>query len=404
MMARHSSFVLSSGARPARTAAKFLPFHMPLIEDEEIQAVTDVLKSGWITTGPKVREFEESFAAYTGARHAVALNSGTSALHLALKVVGVDPGDEVVLPTMTFAATAEVAVYLGARPVFVDCEPDTLNIDPRGVERAITARTKAIVPVHFAGQPCEMDRLLEIAGSRGIKVVEDAAHALPARYRGKMIGTLGDITCFSFYATKTITTGEGGMAATENASYADRMRTLSLHGMSRDAWNRYTANGCWRYDILEAGYKYNLTDLQAALGVAQLGKCDAMWRRRAEIAERYTRGLAPLDAFRTPRIAPHVQHAWHLYVIRVDDSVLRIHRDHVMEELRQDGIGASVHFIPLHQLSYYKEEWSYRHGDFPVAEHYFDRCISLPIYPLMTDEDADRVVESLAGIAARYRR
>jgi UDP-4-amino-4,6-dideoxy-N-acetyl-beta-L-altrosamine transaminase len=388
----------------AQPEPEFLPFHVPLIEQEDIRAVNEVLRSGWITTGPKVREFEEAFAGYLGASHALAVNSGTSALHLALKAAGVGPGDEVVLPAMTFAATAEVVIYAGAEPVLVDSLPGAMNLDVHQVEQAITPRTKAIIPVHFGGHPCDMDRLLAIAKDRRIAVIEDAAHALPARYRGRTVGMLGEITCFSFYATKTITTGEGGMVTTENEAYAERMRLLSLHGLSKDAWNRYGAGGSWRYDILEAGYKYNLTDLQAALGLSQLRKCDAMWRRRAEIAAKYSRALASLEAFQAPCASPHVQHAWHLYVILVDDAALRIGRDQVIEELRQRGIGTSVHFIPLHLHSYYQKEWGYRRGDFPVAEQYFERCISLPIYPRMKDEDVDRVVESLADIATTFRR
>ncbi len=386
------------------TATKFLPFHVPLIGEEEIQAVAEVLQSGWITTGPKVKEFEKEFAKFTGASHVLAVNSGTAALHLALDAVGLEDEDEVLIPTMTFAATAEAVLYFRAKPVLVDCARDTFNMDPDEVEKAMTARTKAIIPVHFGGHPCEMDRLLEMAKYHHLKVVEDAAHALPARYKGKMVGTLGDITCFSFYATKTITTGEGGMAATENVDYADRMRLLSLHGISKDAWKRYSANGSWRYEILEVGYKYNLMDLQAALGLVQLAKCEAMWKRRATLALRYNQGLASLDAFRIPQVHADVQHAWHLYVILVDPTVLRIHRDQVIEELRQRGIGTSVHFIPLHLHPYYQKRWGYRAGQFPLAEDYFDRCISLPLFPRMSDQDADRVLEGLKDIAYQFRR
>lgn len=386
------------------TATKFLPFHVPLIGEEEIQAVAEVLQSGWITTGPKVKEFEKEFAKFTGASHVLAVNSGTAALHLALDAVGLEDEDEVLIPTMTFAATAEAVLYFRAKPVLVDCARDTFNMDPDEVEKAMTARTKAIIPVHFGGHPCEMDRLLEMAKYHHLKVVEDAAHALPARYKGKMVGTLGDITCFSFYATKTITTGEGGMAATENVDYADRMRLMSLHGISKDAWKRYSANGSWRYEILEVGYKYNLMDLQAALGLVQLAKCEAMWKRRATLALRYNQGLASLDAFRIPQVHADVQHAWHLYVILVDPTVLRIHRDQVIEELRQRGIGTSVHFIPLHLHPYYQKRWGYRAGRFPLAEDYFDRCISLPLFPRMSDQDADRVLEGLKDIAYQFRR
>jgi perosamine synthetase len=386
------------------TATKFLAFHLPLIEEEEIQAVTEVLRSGWLTTGPKVKQFERDFGKFIGARHAVAVNSGTAALHLALEAIGLGEGDEVIVPTLTFAATAEAVLYFKAKPVLVDSTPDTFNMDPDEVVRAISPRTKAIIPVHFGGHPCEMARLLEIARHHGLKVIEDAAHALPARYRGKTVGTLGDITCFSFYATKTITTGEGGMATTGNDEYAERMRIMSLHGISKDAWKRYSAEGTWRYEILAPGYKYNLTDLQAALGIVQLGKCESMWARRVALANRYTRALASLDAFQVPKLRSDIQHAWHLYVILVNPLALRIHRDQLIEELRNRGIGTSVHFIPLHTHPYYRQQWGYREGDFPVAEKYFDRCISLPLYPAMSADDLNSVSEALTDIAFKFRR
>ncbi len=389
---------------PSSVAVTPLHFHEPLIEEEEIQAVAEVLRSAWITTGPKVRQFEKAFAQYVGARRAVAVNSGTAALHLALDAIRLQAGDEVLVPTMTFAATAEVVLYFRARPILVDICPDSFNIDPVEVEKAITPRTKALIPVHFGGHPCEMAQLESLARSSSLRIVEDAAHALPAQHQGRTVGTMGDITCFSFYATKTITTGEGGMATTENPEYADRMRIMSLHGISKDAWKRYTAEGTWRYEILEAGYKYNLTDLQAALGLTQLAKCQRMWERRAALAERYRRGLEPLEAFRLPQVSADVQHAWHLFVILVNDEALRIHRDQVIEELRQRGIGTSVHFIPLHLHPYYQRHQGYRAGQFPVAEYYFQRCISLPLYPRMADADADRVLEALHDIAREFRR
>lgn len=386
------------------TVTRLLPFHVPLIEEEDSQAVLEVLRSGWITTGPKVKQFEQAFAEYVGSRHAVAVNSGTAALHLALEAIGLEEGDEVLVPTMTFAATAEVVLYFKARPVLVDCCPDSFNMDPTEVEKAIGPRTKAMIPVHFAGHPCEMDRLQSVAQASALRLIEDAAHALPARYKGRMVGTMGDITCFSFYATKTLTTGEGGMATTENEEYANRMRIMSLHGISKDAWKRYTAEGTWRYEILEAGYKYNLTDLQAALGLTQLAKCQRMWERRAALAERYRRGLEAMDAFQLPQVNGDVQHAWHLFVVLVNPEALRIHRDQVIEELRQRGIGTSVHFIPLHLHPYYQRRWGYRGGQFPVSEYYFERCISLPLYPGMTDEEADRVIEALRDVGREFRR
>jgi perosamine synthetase len=374
-----------------------------LIEEEEIDAALEVLRSGWLTTGPRVREFETAFASYIGAEHALAVNSCTAALHLALKAVGIAEGDEVILPTMTFAACGEVILSLNARPVLVDCKKDSFHIDPAEIARSITPRTRAVLAVHYAGWPCDMGAILEIARICQLKVIDDAAHALPARWDGKMIGTVGDITCFSFYATKTLTTGEGGMATTNNQDYAERMRILSLHGISRDAWKRYTAEGSWRYEILEAGFKYNLTDLAAALGLAQIAKCDAMRDRRAEIAARYDRGLAAFDWIRRPEFASDSGHAWHLYAIRINSSLLRIDRDRVIQELKNQSIGTSVHFIPLHLHPLY-QRMGYHEGQFPNAEEQFSGAISLPIYPGMTGDDADRVIEALHEIHRAYRR
>ncbi len=388
-------------ATPA--TATVLPFHRALIEEEEIRGVVEVLRSGWLSTGPRVKEFEAGFAKYIGASHAVAFNSCTAALHLALAAIGLTEGDEVILPTMTFASSGEVVLYFKARPVLVDSQKGGFHADPEQIAGAITGRTRAILPVHYSGYPCEMDPILDIANQNGLKVIEDAAHALPSRYRNRMVGTLGDVTCFSFYATKTLTTGEGGMATTENPELAERMRILSLHGISKDAWKRYTAEGTWRYDILEAGYKYNLTDIQAALGIAQLAKCDAMRERRAAIAARYTKALSALEAYEVPSAPAHVEHAWHLYVLQVNPGVLRIGRDLVIEELKQQGIGTSVHFIPLHLHTLYRQ-LGYREGQFPNAEHCFERAISLPIYPALTDLDTDRVIEALHHIAREYRR
>jgi dTDP-4-amino-4,6-dideoxygalactose transaminase len=386
------------------TTAVSVPFHVPSIRQEEIRAVVEALESGWITTGPKTHQFEQQFARYIGASHAIAVNSCTAALHLSLEAAGIGEGDEILVPTLTFTATAEVAMYLHARPVLVDVDPLHFNLNPSDVERMVTSRTRAIVPVHFAGHPCDMDSLLEIACAKGLTIVEDAAHAIPAKYRGKTIGTIGSLTAFSFYATKTLTTGEGGMVTTDDDAFAERIKLMRLHGMSRDAWKRYSAEGTWRYDILEAGYKYNMTDPQAALGLVQLAKCDEMRRKRAEIARRYDLALGPLDAYRSLEPAPNIEHAWHLYIILVDPSVLRIHRDQVIEELHDRGIGTAVHFIPLHLQSYYQHKFGYRAGQFPVAEDYFERCISLPIYPDMTTIDVDRVIEALQDIATEFRR
>ena len=386
------------------TATKSVPFHLPSIGDEAIRAVVETLKSGWITTGPKTRCFEEEFAHFIGARHAVAVSSCTAALHLCLEAAGLKEGDEVLVPTLTFAATAEVAVYFKAKPVLVDVDPCYFNLSIEDTARKITAKSKVVIPVHFAGHPCGMDSILGLAETNGLTVIEDAAHAIPAKYKGQNIGTLSPMTAFSFYATKTLTTGEGGMVTTNDASVADRIGLMRSHGMGRDAWKRYSAEGTWRYEITEAGYKYNLTDPQAALGIVQLLHCEEMQQRRLEIAQAYERSLSPLGAYRTPQTAKDVQHAWHLYVVLIEPSALRIHRDQVIEELRQRGIGTSVHFIPLHLHPYYQKFWGYRQGDFPVAEAYFDRCISLPIYPRMTNEDVDYVIEALHEIYRRFHR
>jgi dTDP-4-amino-4,6-dideoxygalactose transaminase len=394
----------TEGRSASATQAKFLPFHRASIGEDEMKAVREVLESGWLTTGPRVREFESAFGSYIGAREAVAVSSCTAGLHLALAAIGISEGDEVILPTMTFAATGEVVLYFKARPVLVDCAEGSFHMDPDKVASAVTSRTRVVLPVHYAGYASEMDPILDIARRHSLKVVEDAAHALPSRYKGKMVGTLGDITCFSFYATKTLTTGEGGMATTENPEYAERIRILGLHGITRDAWKRYTAEGSWRYDILDVGYKYNLTDLQAALGLVQLAKCDAMCARRAALAERYTQSLETLSVFETPRTPKDVTHAWHLYVLRVNPSELRISRDRVIEELKLRGIGTSVHFIPLHFHPLYQRSLGYRTGQFPNAERNFERAISLPIYPAMTDQDADGVIEALHDIAHIHGR
>jgi perosamine synthetase len=394
----------STAIATAQEKENFLPYHRALISQEDIDAVVQVLQSGWLTTGPRVREFEAAFARFTGASHAVALGSCTAALHTSLAAIGIQEGDEVILPTMTFASSGEVVFYLNARPVLVDCAPDSFQIDSARIEEKITPRTRAILPVHFAGAPCDMDSILAIARKHNLKVIEDAAHALPTYYHGKMVGTLGDITCFSFYATKTITTGEGGMVTTENPEFAEKIRMLSLHGITKDAWNRYSSQGSWRYDIMEVGYKYNLTDLQAALGLTQLAKCDAMLSRRAQIAHFYDTAVESLEAFEVLPVTQGVGHAWHLYIVQVVPLALRIDRDQVIDQLKQRGIGTSVHFIPLHLHSLYQKRLGYALGQFPNAEERFNRAISLPIYAAMTDADATRVVEALNDIESKFRR
>src|SRR5512133_3363243 len=316
----------------------FLPFALPEISEEEIASVVETLRSGWITTGPKTKEFERRFAEATGAPHAVMVNSCTAALHLALEAVGVGPGDEVIVPTVTFAATAEVVRYFGAKPVLVDVRGFDHNLDAVQVEAALTRRTRAIMPVHFAGQPCDMDDMNEIARAHGAAVIADAAHTFPASYKGRNVGTLADVTCFSFYATKTITTGEGGAAVTANPEWADRMRIMALHGISRDAWKRYTAEGSWYYEIVAPGYKYNLTDIASAIGLGQLARAGAMQARRRAIADAYDAAFGSIEALEVPRRAADRTHAHHLYVLKLRPGVLSIDRDRFIQELKGRGI------------------------------------------------------------------
>ena len=383
--------------------SEFIPFHRPAIDEDEIQSVIETLKSGWLTTGPKVKRFEEDFSGYLGCKHAVAVNSGTAALHLALDAIGIKEGDDVIVPAMTFAATAEVVLYFKANPVLVDCEPDTLNLDAKQIESAITPRTKAIIPVHFGGQPCDMTPILELARRYNLKVIEDAAHALPASDHGRTIGTIGDITCFSFYATKTITTGEGGMVTTENSEWAERMRMMSLHGISHDAWKRYTKEGSWYYDILYPGFKYNLTDIAAAIGIEQLKKCDEFWEARQRIAMNYAKAFADLKEIQVPMCRNDVQHAWHLFVIQLNLERLKINRNQFIEALREKEIGTSVHFIPLHLHPYYLDKFGYEPEDFPNASAAFDRIVSLPIYPGMTEGNVRDVIVAVRKLIQEYR-
>jgi perosamine synthetase len=402
---RAHAAVVPAEREPRRAGRKeFLPFAVPTLGDEEVAAVVDVLRSGWLTTGPRAEAFEAEFAAYISCRHALAVQSGTAALHVALEAVGVSPKDEVITTPMTFTATAAVIEHLGARPVFVDCEPDTLNLDAERLEQSITRRTRAILPVHFAGQSCDMNRIMEIARHRNLAVVEDAAHALPTSCQRRRIGTIGDVTCFSFYVTKSITTGEGGMATTQRDDLADRMRMMRLHGMSRDAWKRYRADGSWTYDVLAAGYKYNFTDMAAAIGSVQLRRCDEFHARRQAIARRYTAAFRGLPGLDVPPPSPHGIHAWHLYVMQVDGSALRIDRDGFLRELRARNIGASLHFIPLHQLSHYRQKYGFQALELPNATSAAARVFSLPIYPRMTDRDVEDVVDAVTSIAKEYRR
>jgi len=380
---------------------KYIPFAMPDLDGCEMEEINDALRSGWVTTGPKTKQFEKEFAAYVGAKHAIAVNSCTAAMHLALDAVGVQRGDEVITTPYTFAATAEVIRYFDARPVFVDVDPLYLNINPDLIERAITPKTKAIIPVHLAGLPVELDAIREVATRRGIPVIEDSAHAFPASYKGKHIGSISEFTCFSFYATKTITTGEGGMITTDNAEWAERCRIMSLHGIDKNAWKRYTSEGKWYYEIIAPGYKYNMTDIAAAMGLAQLRKAEKMRARRRAIAMQYNEAFRTYDAVQLPADRSDCDHAWHLYMLRLHLHHF-IDRAHVMEMLKHRGIGASVHFIPLHMHPYYREQYHCTAQDFPVARAEYLREISLPIYSRMSDEDVAQVIAAVIDVLAKH--
>lgn len=383
--------------------ATFLPFSPPSIGQEEMDEVLDTLRSDWITTGPKVRQFEAEFAAYLGAPGALAVNSCTAALHLALVALGIGPGDEVVTTPMTFVASVNVIEHVGAKPVLVDVRPDALDIDPAKVEAAITPRTKAILPVHYAGHPADLDALYRIAEEHQLAVIEDAAHALPARFRGRLIGSGANPVAFSFYATKNLTTAEGGML-TGNPEFIERARILSLHGMSRDAWKRYDKGGSWYYEVVAPGFKYNMTDIQASIGLWQLRKLESFQRRRREVVRAYNEAFSPVDALEIPTERPDVEHAWHLYVLRLRPGALRIGRDQFIEELKARNIGVSVHFIPVHLHPYYRDKYGYRPDDFPVAHENYLRMLSLPLNPRLTDQDVADVIEAVLDVVKQFRR
>lgn len=380
----------------------FLPFAQPDIGEEEISEVVDALRSGWITTGPKTKQFESDFAKWLGGDvEAIAVNSATAGLHLALEAIGIGPGDEVITTAYTFTASAEVIRYLGADPILIDIDPQTFNIDPSRIEAAITARTKAIMPVHFAGLACDMDAILSIAKKHGLKVIEDAAHALPTRYRSNLIGQLqSDATVFSFYATKTITTGEGGMVVCKDAAIAKRCRVMRLHGINRDAFDRYTSKTpSWYYEIVAPGYKYNLSDIASAIGIHQLRKADKFQAKRQSMAQRYNAELEALPVQLPPPAEAGDLHAWHLYVLRLRDDA-PIERDAFIQAMSDLGIGCSVHFIPLHLHPYWRDTYALQPDDFPESLRAYQRAVSLPIYTKMSHDDQTRVIDAVKSIFA----
>ncbi len=383
---------------------KPLPFCQADIGEEEIAEVVDTLRSGWLTTGPKTREFEERFSQYVGSGFAIAVNSCTAALHLALNAAGITEGDEVITTPLTFCSTVNVILFQRATPVLADIRLDDYDIDPAEVERRITPRTKAILPVHYGGQPCRMDELMDIARRHNLLVIEDAAHAVGAKYRGQPVGTIGDATAFSFYVIKNLTTGEGGMVTTNNPELAEKVRILRLHGMSHDAWKRYDARGSWYYEVQMLGFKYNMSDIQAALGLHQLARLESFTERRAKIVAEYGRRFAALPELTLPQARPEVRHAWHLYPIRVDEERLTIGRDQFIEEMKERGIGTSVHFIPIHYHPYYQQTLGLKPGDFPNTDKLFAGLLSLPLFPRMTDADVERVANAVEEIVVSHRR
>ncbi len=379
---------------------RFIPFHRAYIGKEEIRNVVDVLKSGWHTMGPKTVQFEERFRVYTGAKFAISVNSCTAALHLALEAVGIKAGDEVLVPAITFTASAEVVCYFKAKPVLVDVQRDTMNIDPALIEQKITKKTKAIIVVDFAGQPADYQEIRRIARKHGLCIIEDAAHTLPTTYKGKRVGTLADITCFSFYATKTLDTGEGGMITTDNPTWAARMKVMRLHGMNKDAWKRYSKEGSWFYEVVDAGFKYNTTDINAALGLAQLDRLEWMGARRAAVAAAYTKAFTSLPELGLPVVKSDRTTSWHLYVLKLDLKALKIGRNAFIQELNALGVGTSVHFIPLYRHPFYRDTFKFRVKDYPNSEWLYERIFSLPIYPGLKKDEVKYITDGVKAIVA----
>lgn len=391
------------GGKKIRKKGFLSPFS-PLLAKEEINEVIDTLKSGWLSTGLKTHHFEDMLKKRVGCKYAVTLNSCTAGLHLSLIAAGVGQGDEVITTPFTFAATANVIIHVGAKPVFVDIQKDTYNIDPELIEKAITNRTKAIIPVHYGGHPCDMDEIISVATKHNLVVIEDAAHAIGAKYRGKNIGTISDYTSFSFYATKNITTAEGGMICLKNKETEEKIRIMSLHGMNRDAWKRYTAGGNWYYEVIFPGFKYNMTDVQASIGIHQIKKLERFTKNKEKIAQFYNKNFKDLEEIKVPTVKKYVRHARHLYSILLNLDKIKIDRDYFFKALADENIGASVHFIPVHLHPYYAKKFNFKRGDFPNAEYIYDRIISLPLNNKMTISDAKDVVKAVKKIIIYYRK
>jgi dTDP-4-amino-4,6-dideoxygalactose transaminase len=393
-----------AGSTREPQARRQVPYFRHGIGDEEIQAVCETLHSDWLTSGPRVKQFEADFAAFVEAPFTIAVASATAALHLVLEALGVGPGDDVLVPTITFASAVAVVIHLGARPIFVDCTPDTLTMDPADLERKITPNSRVVMPMHYAGHPCDLARVHEIATRHHLRVLEDAAHALTAAYRGKTIGSTSETSCFSFYANKTITTGEGGMIATSNLDLAARMRLMAYHGINRDVPNSSGVKRWWSYEVVAPGFKDNMTDMQAAIGVEQLKKAHTFRDARQRCADLYREALTGVPGVRAPASCPTVRHAWHLHVIQLQPEQLKISRDEFSLRLEEEGVANSVHYLPLHLHKYYRETFDCRPGDCPTATAAYDRIISLPIFPGLADDDVAYVSGQVRKLCLRYRR
>ena len=385
--------------------SKFIPVSKPTITQKEISEVVDSMKSGWITTGPKVKKFEENFKTYIKSKNAVALNSGTAALHLAYQIAGLKKGDEVITTSMTFVATVNMMLVLGLKPVFVDIEDKTLNMNVDLIESKITKKTKAIVPVHFAGRPVRMDEIKKLAKKYNLKVIEDAAHAIGAKYKGKMIGSISDVTCFSFHPMKNITTGEGGMLTTDKVSYARLARALRFHGIDKEAWARYSKNSVPFYDVTACGYKYNMMDLQAAIGLHQLDKLNEFNKKRTYLASLYDKALSEVDELIIPPFkCPYGVNSWHIYVVAVKKEKLKIDRNTFIMELKKHNIGCGVHYVGVHMQPYYKKTLGYKRGTLSICEYYSDRIMSLPLYPLMSKSDISKVTNAVKKVIKKNKK
>ncbi len=390
------------GGKPIRK--EFLPYGTQWLDEKEIDEVVDSLKSNWITTGPKMRKFEEKFKQFKGSKYAVAVNSGTAALHISTSSINIKPGDEVITTPMTFVASANCVVYRGGTPIFADIKKDTYNIDPKEIEKKITKKTKAIIPVHFTGQPCDMDEIREIAMNHDLYVIEDAAHAIDGEYKGKKIGNISDLTTFSFHPVKNMTTAEGGMVTTNNEEINEKLLMFRTHGISKDAKKRFGKSGGFFYDMQYLGFRYNLSELHASLGIQQLGKLESFQKRRRELVKIYNKELIDIDEITIPFVKKNIKHSWHLYVIQIDLNKLKVDRDHIFRALREENIGVNVHYIPVHYHSYYKKKFGLKRGILPNVEWLFPRILTIPLFPRMSNDDVYDVINALEKVIKYYRK